>query len=107
MKIDPFDGSSYLSDFISDVKRYCDGIGKTDDDEKLTVLFSQLTSEASEVFHSVTNPTFDNVIPELKLHFVPTEQQKHLLKAELFVAKQSHDESFKRFIIGLQNKARQ
>ena len=106
MKIDTFDGSSYLSDFISDVKRYCDGIGKTHDDEKLSVLFSQLTGKAREVFRSVTNPTFDSVISALKLRFAPTEQQKHMLKAELFAAKQRHDESFKRFVIGLQDKAR-
>ena len=106
LKIDTFDGSSYLSDFISDVKRYCDGLGKTDDDEKLSVLFSQLTGEAREVFRSVTNPTFDSVISALKLRFAPTEQQKHMLKAELFAAKQRHDESFKRFVIGLQDKAR-
>ena len=106
LKIDTFDGSSYLSDFISDVKRYCDGIGKTHDDEKLSVLFSQLTGEAREVFRSVTNPTFDSVISALKLRFAPTEQQKHMLKAELFAAKQRHDESFKRFVIGLQDKAR-
>ena len=106
LKIDTFDDSLYLSDFISDVKRYCDGIGKTDDDEKLSALFSQLIGEAREVFRSVTNPTFDSLISALKLRFAPTEQQKHLLKAELFAAKQRHDKSFKRFVIGLQNKAR-
>ena len=106
LKIHTFDGSLYLSDFISHVKRYCDGIGKTHNDEKLSALFSQLTGEAREVFRSVTNPTFNSVISALKLRFAPTEQQKHMLKAELLAAKQRHDESFKRFVIGLQNKAR-
>ena len=38
-KIKAFDGSSHLSDFISNVKQYCEFLGNTDDDEKLAVLF--------------------------------------------------------------------
>ena len=105
-KIDMFDGTSCVIDFISDVKMYCHWLDKVDNDDKLSVLFSHLTGEAKDVFRLIKEPTFDSVIEALKIRFEPTEQMRHQIKADLFGSIQMSGESYKQFVIRLQNKAR-
>ena len=61
-KIDQFDGSTSVIDFIFDVNTYCRWLGKSDDDDKLCVLVSNLTGEAKDVYRLVKDQTFDNVV---------------------------------------------
>ena len=83
-KLELFDGTTNVNDFVSDIQRYCEYIGQTDDCEKLNVLISHLTGEAKDTFRNVKDPEFDSVISALKIRFAPTELALHRVKAELF-----------------------
>ena len=107
IKLDIFDGSTCVHDFEKDLIRYCELLGKTKEEEKLSVLISHLTGEAKDVFRLINTPTFDSVIKALKDRFEPTSQQKHALKAAMYGSKQLPGESFKQFVARLQTKARQ
>ena len=104
-KLELFDGTSNLNDFISDYSSYREYLGK-DDSERLGLLRTHLTGEAKDVFRLVENPTFDSVVSALEIRFAPTEHALHRVKAELFRAKQISGETFKQFAIRIQNAAR-
>ena len=104
-KLELFDGTSNLNDFISDFNSYCEYLGK-DDSERLCLLRTHLTGEAKDVFRLVENPTFDSVVSALEICFAPTEHALRRVKAELFGAKQMSGETFKQFAIRIQNAAR-
>ena len=105
-KLELFDGSTNVIDFVSDIQRYCEYIGQTDDCEKLNVLISHLTGEAKDTFRNVKDPEFDSVISALQIRFAPTELALHRVKAELFGTKQTSGETCKQFAIRVQNAAR-
>ena len=104
-KLELFDGTSNLNDFISDFNSYCEYLGK-DDSERLGLLRTHLTGEAKDVFRLVETPTFDSVVSALEIRFAPTEHALHRVKTELFGAKQMSGETFKQFAIRIQNAAR-
>ena len=105
-KLELFDGTTNVNDFVSDIQRYCEYIGQTDDCEKLNVLISHLTGEAKDTFRNVKDPEFDSVISALQIRFAPTELALHRVKAELFGTKQTSGETCKQFAIRVQNAAR-
>ena len=105
-KLELFDGTTNVNDFVSDIQRYCEYVGQTDDCEKLNVLISHLTGEAKDTFRNVKDPEFDSVISALQIRFAPTELALHRVKAELFGTKQMSGETCKQFAIRVQNAAR-
>ena len=58
-KLDVYDGSACVKDFVSDLERYCEHLGKEEDADKLNVLVSHITGEAKDVFRLVKSQTFD------------------------------------------------
>ena len=105
-KLESFDGTTNVNDFVSDIQRYCEYVGQTDDCEKLNLLISHLTGEAKDTFRNVKDPEFDSVISALQIRFAPTELALHRVKAELFGTKQTSGETCKQFAIRVQNAAR-
>ena len=106
IRVDPFDGSGNIQNFLDDLDRYMKEVGRTSDDEKLHSLIAHLTGDAKLWFRTLETPTWASLKGGLKERFGLTAQQKHAIKTRVFSAKQQPGETFKSYVGRLQQEAR-
>ena len=106
IKLDSFDGTANIEDFLDDIDDFCKEAGKESDDEKLACLRNNLQAEAKEWYRLQPTKTWAAISVAIKDRFGKTDQQKHNIKAKLFGATQQPSETFAQFVSRVQKMAR-
>lgn len=106
LRLDPFDGTSNVKDFLQDFDRYVVETGKSTPGDKLNCLISHLSGEARLWYRTQSDTTFATVKAGLEERFGVTTPQKHAIKTKIYGSKQQPGESFRSFVGRLQQMAR-
>ena len=106
IKIDNFDGTGNIQDFLDDVDNFCKEAGKETGEEKLACLRNNLQAEAKEWYRLQPDKTWAAISVAIKDRFRKMDQQKHNIKAKLFGANQQPSETFAQFVSRVQKMAR-
>ena len=107
IRLEPFDGSGNVTDFLSDLERYFDDTNKVTDKDKINCLLHHLSGEARLWFRTQTDDKYDNLKASLQDRFGITTQQQHGIRTKIYSCRQLPGESFKSFVGRIQQLARQ
>ena len=107
IRLEPFDGSGNVTDFLSDLERYFEDTNKNTDKDKINCLLHHLSGEARLWFRTQTEDKYDNLKALLQDRFGITTQQQHGIRTKIYSCRQLPGESFKSFVGRIQQLARQ
>ena len=106
IKIDSFDGTGNVQEFLDDFNDYCKEAGKNTEAEKLAVLKNNLHGNAKEWYRLQPTETWAEISTSILDRYGLTDNQKHAAKAKLFAATQQPQETFSNFVSRVQKLAR-
>ena len=106
IKIDSFDGTGNVQEFLDDVNDYCKEECKNTEAEKLAVLKNNLHGDAKEWYRLQPTKTWAEISTSILDRYGLTDNQKHAAEAKLFDATQQPQETFSNFVSRVQKLAR-
>ena len=108
VRIDPFDGTGNVKDFLADISRYFEDTNKITDKEKINGFMAHLSGEARLWFRTQSHiDKFEDLKTAFQDRFGITTQQKHGLRTKIYACRQLPGEPFKSFVGRVQELARQ
>ena len=106
LRLDPFDGTQNVTDFLQDFKRKTKQAGITDDKDKLNTLITHTMGEARTLYRTLQDPDFDTLKSSLEQRFGISNPEKRQLKTQFYQSRQLPGVPFKSYVSRMQQTAR-
>ena len=106
LRLESFDGTQNVTDFLQDFKRYTEQAGITDDKDKLNTLITHTTGEARALYRTLQDPDFETLQASLEQRFGLSNPEKRQLKTQFYQSRQLPGEPFKTYVTRMQQTAR-
>ena len=105
LRLDPFDVTQNVTDFLHDFKRYTEQAGIKDEKDKSNTLITHTMGEARALYRTLQDPDFDTLKSSLE-RFRISNPEKRQPKTQFYQCRQLPGEPFKSYVSRMQQTAR-